>query len=131
MHIDPRLQHPFSGGEGSPRFFVASHCIKTISDLTAYKYAKDRSGTTTEDPAHEHSHAPDSIRYAIHTFRPLPEKMKILPHWQNAKLDPLSRDYWRDVAKFEDRIERLNITQVRYKRPSRNMFKRPGMMTGR
>jgi hypothetical protein len=126
MHIDPRLQHPFSGGEGSPRFFVASHCVKTINDLSAYKYAKDRTGTTTEDPAHEHSHGPDAVRYAIHTFRPLPEKMKVQPNWQNAKLDETSRLYWRDVAKFEDRKERLEITQVRYRRSFSRMFKRPG-----
>lgn len=99
MHMDERLSHPFIPQKGAPRYYVASHCHNTIRELTGYKYAKDRSGNSTEDPAHENSHMPDAIRYAIHTFRPLPEKMKPPAAWENPALDELSRLYWYEEAK--------------------------------
>lgn len=112
MHIDPRLRHPFTGAEGAPRFYIARHCRDTIRDLTAYKYARDRSGNPTGEPAHDHSHAPDAVRYAIHTYRPLPARTPALKAWQSERFTwqdgdtaaqrqqkALSQMYWHDVDK--------------------------------
>lgn len=123
MHIDPRLQHPFTGEAGAPRYYVASHCRHTITELTGYKYAKDRSGNSTEDPAHENSHSPDALRYAIHTFRPLPEKMDAPRPWQDASLNELSRMYWRDADKHY-REEQAGAAG-KWKRPLGLRFRRP------
>ena len=124
MHMDQRLKHPFTGVDGSPRFFIASHCRHTIDDILGYKYAKDRSGRSTEDPAHEHSHGPDGIRYAIHTFRPLPEKPQEMKVWQNPALDEMSRMYWRDAEKFA-RESHGEAHQPKYQRATGLRFQRP------
>jgi hypothetical protein len=131
MHVDPRLENPFTGAPGSPRFFVAKHCRHTINDLTAYKYAKDRSGNATGEPAHDHSHAPDSIRYYIHTYRPLPLREIPLARWQNEKLDELSRLYWRDCDKKQREGEGIP-QEKRWNRPHGVRFQRPmGNRAGR
>lgn len=123
MHIDSRLVHPFMGTQGAPRFYVASHCTNTIRELTGYKYAKDRSGNPTGEPAHAHSHLPDAIRYAIHTFRPLPERMAEPAQWQNPKLDEMSRLYWRDVDKHKRANEGIP-DEKRFTRPKSLRFQR-------
>lgn len=108
FHIDPRLEHPFSGKvKGSPRFFVSSACHNTRRELSGYKWAKDRSGNATGEPSHENSHSPDAIRYALHTFRPLPERLNPPKLWENPALDELSRQYWRDAERFEDKKDRM------------------------
>lgn len=135
MHIDPRLQNPFTGELGSPRFFIAKHCRNTINDLTAYKYAKDRSGNPTGEPSHEHSHAPDSLRYYIHTYRPLPLREIPLASWQNPKLDELSRLYWKDCDKkrmagegYPQEKQWKRSAGLRFQRPTGNRAgKRPAI----
>jgi phage terminase large subunit len=108
LHVDPRLEHPFHARiKGAPRFFVASSCLNSRRELSTYKWAKDRSGTATGEPSHENSHSPDGIRYAIHTFRPLPEKLAPPKLWENPALDELSRQYWRDAEVIKDRKDRL------------------------
>jgi phage terminase large subunit len=125
FHIDPRLQHPFLDKLGSPRYFIASHCSNTITEVSNYKYAKDRAGTTLNEPAHENSHSPDAIRYAIHTFRPLPEKMKVPEKWENPALDRMSSMYWRDIAQQEKRIKQKMSLDSGWKRPAAVRFQRP------
>lgn len=108
MHIDPRLEHPFNAKvKGSPRFFISSDCVNGRRELSAYKWAKDRSGTATGEPSHENSHSPDSIRYALHTFRPLPEKLTPPKLWENPSLDAMSRLYWKEAEKKRDQMERF------------------------
>jgi len=125
FHVDPRLEHPFSGKMGSPRYFVASHCIQTINALSSYKWAKDRSGNNTNEPSHEYSHCPDAIRYAIHTFRPLPEKVPVLAKWQNPTLNELSRMYWRDAEKHAREGESQTLKPKRWGKPRGLRFQRP------
>lgn len=109
FHVDPRIEHPFNAKvAGSPRYFVAASCIETRREITGYKWAKDRSGNATGEPSHENSHSPDAIRYAIHTFRPLPEKLGEPKLWENPNLDPLSRMYWRNHEELRDRMEKLS-----------------------
>lgn len=129
MHIDGRLRHPFSGAAGAPRYFISNHCTDTIKELTGYKWAKDRSGNATGKPAHDNSHSPDAIRYAIHTYRPLPEKMKVAEQWENAKLDEMSRLYWYEAAKHE-RDGELKKKPLRFQRPARSVFRRPHSTRG-
>ena len=142
IHVDPRLGHPFNAKiQGSPRFFISSACINTRRELSAYKWAKDRSGIATGEPSHENSHSPDAIRYALHTFRPLPEKLTPPKLWENPELDPASRMYWKDADRFRDRMETLkadkhtprtmkewmglaNKPPVRFQRPSFAKFTR-------
>lgn len=125
MHVDVRLKHPFNFAlEGAPRYFVAAHCVETIKELTSYKWAKDRSGNPTGKPAHENSHSPDAVRYAIHTYRPLPEKMAVVEPWQNPRLDEMSRLYWHDVEKHKREGEKLR-PPLRFQRPMRGIFNRP------
>lgn len=108
IHVDPRLEHPFNGKiKGSPRLFISSSCVNTRRELSGYKWAKDRSGTATGEPSHENSHSPDAIRYALHTFRPLPEKLSPPKLWENPSLDPASRMYWKDVERFRDKMEKF------------------------
>jgi PBSX family phage terminase large subunit len=108
MHVDPRLEHPFNAKvKGSPRFFISSDCINTRRELSAYKWAKDRSGTATGEPSHENSHSPDAVRYALHTFRPLPEKLSPPKLWENPALDEMSRLYWFDSEKRKDNMEKF------------------------
>src|SRR5215472_10521618 len=108
-HIDPRLEHPFDPTvKGSPRAFISSRCVNSIRETGAYKWKKDRSGDPTGEPAHENSHSPDARRYAIHTFRPLPEKTPLPKKWGNKGLDEVSRMYWKDEEKFRDRMERFS-----------------------
>lgn len=128
MHIDPRLVHPFNEKiSGSPRYFVASRCKHTLRELPAYKWAKDRSGNPKFEPAHENSHTPSAIRYAIHTFRPEPEKIEPQKKWQNPKLDEASRLYWYEAEKHEKKI--LNIgSALRFMRPNSARFKRPSVL---
>ena len=127
MHIDQRLIHPFSEIVGSSRYFVGSNCIQTINALSSYKWAKDRSGNNTNEPSHEHSHCPDALRYAIHTFRPLPEKVPILATWQNPQLDEMSRMYWRDVELHKRDGEKANGGK-KWRRPAGMRFQRPNFM---
>jgi hypothetical protein len=118
MHVDPRLEHPFNAKiKGSPRFFVSSNCLNTRRELSAYKWAKDRSGIATGEPSHENSHSPDAVRYALHTFRPLPEKLKPPKPWDNPNLNALSRQYWMDAEKFVDKRDRLERFKVRDHQP--------------
>lgn len=107
MHIDPRIVHPFTGEQGSPRVFISQACKHAIHEHSSYKWAKNRSGIATGEPSHEYSHSPDSKRYAVHTFRPLPEKLKVAKNWENPDLDEASRQYWRDVEKYKDPMERF------------------------
>jgi len=108
MHIDPRLEHPFKQGrKGSPRFFLSSACLHTRRELSGYKWAKDRGGTATGEPSHENSHSPDAIRYALHTFRPLPEKLSPPKLWENPALDMASVMYWKDFEKYKDKMEKF------------------------
>jgi hypothetical protein len=98
MHIDERLEHPFSANvQGSPRYFVARSCVNTIADLSGYKWPKDRSGAPKNDftTNHEHSHMPDAIRYALHTFRPVPNEIVPLKKWEKGSLDLQSKIYWQ------------------------------------
>jgi hypothetical protein len=109
MHVDPRLSHPFNSKvKGSPRFFVSSVCMNTRREISAYKWGKDRSGNSTGEPSHENSHSPDQIRYQIHTFRPLPDKLKPPEKWENPSLDAMSRQYWKEAATFPDRMDKLS-----------------------
>lgn len=108
VHVDPRMPHPFNSKiKGSPRYFVSSVCENTRREIAAYKWAKDRSNEWKGEPSHENSHSPDAIRYAIHTFRPLPEKLTVPKAWENPNLDEASRLYWKDADKYPDKHEAL------------------------
>jgi hypothetical protein len=128
IHIDPRLKHPFTGQEGSPRYFTANRCVHTIDELTSYKWAKDRSGNATGKPAHEASHSPSAVRYAIHTFRPLPEKDAPAAIWENPNLNPISREYWRQQAQAEKNAERRFGHPLRFQRAHASLFERPNAL---
>jgi Phage terminase large subunit len=118
MHVDPRMEHPFNGKiKGSPRFFVSSDCLNTRRELSSYKWAKDRSGVATGEPGHENSHSPDAVRYALHTFRPLPERLKPPKAWENPNLNAISRQYWKDAEQFVDKRDRLEKFKVRERTP--------------
>jgi Phage terminase large subunit len=128
MHIDDRLAHPFNPSIlGSPRYFVANRCVQTIDELSAYKWAKDRSGNATGKPAHEHSHSPSAIRYAIHTFRPLPEKPHAPKLWEADGLNALSREFWKQEERRERERDREGPI-LRFKRAHSNLFSRPGVL---
>jgi Phage terminase large subunit len=111
MHVDTRLVHPFNDKiEGSPRYFVAKSCVNTFREISGYKWPKDRGGAPKNDFStnHENSHMPDGIRYAIHTFRPLPLETKSPEKWQNPKLDYASKMFWfrkHEAEKNEGRPE--------------------------
>lgn len=130
VHIDDRLPHPFNPRlNGSPRYFVSSRCERTVSAITAYQWAKDRSGNPTGKPAHEHSHVPDAIRYAIHTFRPLPEKPRAVALWEQPHLTPLSAAFWKDEAR-KPQVKEGNAPLLRFKRANSNLFRRPAVAGG-
>lgn len=106
IHIDPTLKHPFNENiKGSPRYFAASCCKNTIREMSTYKWAKDRSGRpkVPAEPAHENSHSPSGIRYAIHTFRPNPIELKPQQPWENPTLDPASRLFWQRKAEQDEK----------------------------
>lgn len=117
MHVDKRLVHPFTAMEGSPRLFFSSKCEHAIREYSAYKWAKDSAGNPYDEPEgsnrnrravkHDNSHSPDSGRYAIHTFRPVPGRPRELKKWENPALDPLSRQFWQNEEKFRDPMERF------------------------
>ena len=46
---------------------IAPHCGKTLAAFDQYQWDK-RETLIKEKPLHEHSHIPDAVRYAIHTF---------------------------------------------------------------
>lgn len=131
MHIDPRMEHPFNPKiEGSPRYFCSSRCKHTLREVPAYKWAKDRSGNPKFEPAHENSHTPSAIRYAIHTFRPEPEKIEPQKKWQNPKLDEASRLYWYEAEKHAREGEQApNL--MRFRRPNFSRFQRPSVLRPR
>ena len=130
IHIDDRLQHPFASAmAGSPRYFVSSRCVHTIDEMTSYKWAKDRSGNPTGKPAHDHSHSPSAVRYAIHTFRPLPEKPRPSQVWENPELNAMSRQYWKEQAAAPtERDGSLPLLRFARPAPARNLFTRPASM---
>lgn len=106
VHIDPTLEHPFNPKvSGSPRYFVSSACKNTIREMSAYKWAKDRAGRpkVPAEPAHENSHSPSGVRYAIHTFRPNPIEITPAKKWENEKLDVASRLYWQRVEEHNEK----------------------------
>jgi hypothetical protein len=118
MHVDPRIEHPFNAKiKGSPRYFVSSDCVNTRREISGYKWAKDRSGTATGEPSHENSHSPDAVRYALHTFRPLPEKLAPPKLWENPLLDAASRMYWKDYERHADHHDRLAKFMVKDRTP--------------
>lgn len=96
----------------------------------------------TGEPSHENSHSPDAVRYALHTFRPLPEKLQPPKLWENPKLDAASRMYWRDAEKIKDKMERYQAhgshktmqewqkqaqrAPIRFQRPNFARFSRMG-----
>ncbi len=106
LHPDPRLTHPFTGKKNSPRYFVCRYCCpNTWRELVAYSWAKDRAGNPTGKPVGKDDHTCDAVRYAIHTFRPEPHQLKPKPIWDNPGLDMLSRMFWRDVTRAQERRE--------------------------
>jgi hypothetical protein len=109
FHIDPRLEHPFFPGmKGSPRYFVSSECVNTRREIPGYHWKKGTSGILTEEPAHAHSHSPDGIRYAVHTFRPFPQKEVIPKKYDNPALSPISKEFWKTEEKFRDKMEKFS-----------------------
>lgn len=128
MHVDSRLTHPFTGAEGAPRYYVSSHCTQTINAISSYKWAKDRAGNNTNDPTHEYSHCPDAVRYAIHTFRPLPEKVAVLAKWQNPELNEISRLYWKDVEKHKREGDSPSPRNAKWRRPKGLTWRRPSSL---
>lgn len=114
MHLDPRVRHPFTGAMGAPRYYVSSRCRNTIREISSYSWAKDRAGNPTGKPAHDNSHSPDAIRYAIHTFRPLPEKPKVKELWELDGQSQLTRDFWRSEA-VKEKAEVLEKTTVTWR----------------
>ena len=128
MHIDDRLLHPFKPDlKGSPRYFVANRCERTIDELSGYKWAKDRSGNPTGKPAHEHSHSPSAIRYAIHTFRPLPEKPRAKELWEAEGLSALSREFWKQEKGKEKERDKAGPI-LRFARANKNLFRKPAVL---
>ncbi len=104
LHPDPRLVSPFTGNKGAPRYYVCRNCCpSTVRSLAGLSYDKNRQGLPTGDIKHdEHSHDAAALRYAIHSFRPEPRNMKIVID-EFKGLDPLSRQYWMDVARMKAR----------------------------
>lgn len=119
MHVDTNLVHPFNPMvQGSPRYFVASSCQNTIRELSGYKWPKDRSGQPKNDfeTNHENSHMPDGIRYAIHTFRPLPMEIKPAKKWDKPGMPLQSKIFWQQKELNDEKqkkIERLRRTPFR------------------
>jgi phage terminase large subunit len=108
IHLDDRIDHPFNPkAPGSPRFFVSASCVNTLREFGGYKWAKDKAGRPNGEPDHACSHSPSAVRYALHTFRPLPDKLKEPKKWENDKLNLTSREYWRAAEQFPDRMERF------------------------
>lgn len=131
MHIDPRLSHPFNPAiDGSPRYFVSSRCRNTLREVPTYKWAKDRSGNPKFEPAHENSHCPSAIRYAIHTFRPEPEKIAPSKPWQNPTLDEASRLFYYEADKHR-RAGEGTPTVKQYQRSHLARFQRPNVFGSR
>jgi len=52
---------------GQRRLKIVRHCVKTLDALDQYQWDQ-RETLTREKPEHKHSHIPDAIRYALHTF---------------------------------------------------------------
>lgn len=108
LHVDPRYIHPFNPAVlGSPKLFVAKSCVNTIREYSGYKWAKDRSGNPKNEPSHENSHSPDSDRYAIHTFRPLPQDVKAPKKWEHPDLPIMSKVYWQAKELNDERQKQL------------------------
>lgn len=105
-HLDPRLEHPFDPSlKGAPRAFVSEACPNSIRETMEYKWAKDKQGVPTGEPAHDSSHCPDARRYSVHTFRPLPEKLPVKRKWENPGLDAVSRQFWKDEEEKSDKMK--------------------------
>ncbi len=104
MHVDGRIEHPFLGRMGAPRYFVSLACPNTIRELTSYKWGKDRQGRPTGEPSHANSHSPDGVRYAIHTFRPEARELPLPKRWEKEGLTPASREFWRTEDKEEEKL---------------------------
>ena len=129
IHIDPRLEHPFREDvAGSPRYFVSASCKNTIHEMSAYKWAKDRSGKpkVPAEPAHENSHCPSAIRYAIHTFRPSPVEIKTPEKWENPKIDVASRLYWQRAAEREEKEQSMKWLRSSFSSRRRIVRERAG-----
>jgi hypothetical protein len=108
VHVDPRLRHPFNENiSGSPRFFISASCKHSIREMAAYKWAKDRSGNPKFEPAHENSHSPSAIRYAIHTFRPDPKEIIPAKKWERPGVPLQSRIYWQQKEVNDDRQKKI------------------------
>lgn len=113
MHVDSNLAHPFNPSVvGSPRYFVASSCVHTIREISGYKWPKDRAGQAKNDftTNHENSHMPDGIRYAIHTFRPLPMEVVAPKKWDKVSLPIMSKIFWqqKEVSEAKQaKVERM------------------------
>lgn len=52
---------------GQRRFKILRHCTKTLDTFDQYQWDL-RETLTKEKPEHKHSHIPDAVRYALHTF---------------------------------------------------------------
>lgn len=46
---------------------ISPHCTKTLAAFDQYQWDQ-RDTLTKEKPVHTHSHIPDAVRYALHTF---------------------------------------------------------------
>lgn len=126
IHIDPRLVHPFNSGvAGSPRYFCASSCKHSIREMATYKWAKDRSGNPKFEPAHENSHSPSAIRYAIHTFRPSPQEIVPPKKWDTPGMPIQSKVYWQQQEAIEEK--RLPLRRTPFHSSQRRVSFQPDM----
>jgi hypothetical protein len=83
-----------------------------------------------------------NCRYAIHSFRPLPERLETPKLWENPALDALSREYWRDQERLRDKMatfkggnqqltmkewaEKASRGPIRFQKPANLRFQRVG-----
>jgi hypothetical protein len=86
-----------SPGPG-PRLYISNRCENHIRELGSYKWEKDRKGDLTGKPQDGNDHSCDSLRYAIHTFRPEPTAAEDPKAYENPNLDVKSRLYWHRAA---------------------------------
>lgn len=103
LHPDPRLEHPFLHTHPSPRLMISNECTNFIREHSAWKWAETSHGVITGLPIDRENHTCDAVRYAIHTFRPDPSSMPVLPRYEQDDVDLLSKMYWRDVARHKAR----------------------------
>jgi len=119
MKIDPHRRNPRTGEVSSPRLFIFSNCVNTLTEIPTYQWKKMRSLTERNSPEYPRDyqdHAIDALRYMIMSRFPAPSRRPgkndmILP-WERQNANSMTKEMVEEPEKESDLLGKLDATSL-------------------